>query len=88
MHVTNITGVKPRWDDDELTRCLRQCNNSVASGEPMSIGIRNEGGLIYKAIGTLGSDEYMGVVECLDSLGFRDELGKPGGWFDAIFSKM
>lgn len=91
MKITAAEGVKPRRDDEELTRRLHRCETSIAPGDTMRIGIRNEAGYVCKGIETDGAPEFMRVIECLDSLGFRDELRNSQATyegFDAIFSKM
>jgi hypothetical protein len=57
--------------------------------EKMLIGVRNEGGEIYRLIGATKVNSFMNAVEELFDLGLVDELQdteEPQDGYDAIFS--
>ena len=56
--------------------------------ERMQVGIRNEKGEIYRAIGITGMNEFLGVIQHLTDIGLVDELRNATGarqGYDAIF---
>ena len=58
--------------------------------EKMLIGIRNEGGDIYRLIGATKVNSFMNAVEELFDLGLVDELQnteEPKDGYDAIFAE-
>lgn len=88
MQTSHIPGTELRADDAQLAKKLKKCEFD-GGGNTMKIGIRNEGGIIYRRVEAVGLREFMDVVECLQKLQFKDELEaecemKDG--FDAIFA--
>lgn len=58
--------------------------------EHMQIGIRNEGGDIYRAIGVTGLGEFLDSIGKLVEIGLFDELQHedgPRNGYDAIFKQ-
>ncbi|MFZ6639222.1 hypothetical protein ACO0LL_05730 [Undibacterium sp. TC4M20W] len=58
--------------------------------ERMQIGVRNEHGHIYRAIGVSGLDVFLEVTIELEKIGLTDEIEKYGPsrqGYDAIFKK-
>lgn len=69
---------------------LKTADPKAISQERMQLGIRNEAGDIYRAIGVTGMTAWMGAIESMLSLGFADELAdaiNPKHGCDAIFSR-
>jgi hypothetical protein len=57
--------------------------------ERMQVGVRNERGEIYRAIGITGMNEFLGIVQHLIDIGLVDELQTSTSarhGYDAIFS--
>ena len=91
MKTTLIAGKDiPKFDKDIVGNILlNTASEPVVRDELLIIGIRNDGGEIYRIIGATKSNSYMNAVEELFELGLINEVGDEDGQkegCDAIFA--
>ena len=90
MKTALLDGVKPaKFDKDVVGNILLDVAPAdEVRQEKMLIGLRNEGGEIYRLIGAAKANNFMNAVEELVDLGLVDELQdteEPQDGYDAIF---
>ncbi len=90
MQTFLIPGKKVADFDGKITAklVLEVGTKESVNFERMQVGIRNENGDIYRAIGITGLDLLLDVVSRLVEIGLVDELEKESGsrdGYDAIF---
>lgn len=91
MKTTLFVGKDVARFDGKITEqlTLNAGPEKAVKDERMQIGIRNEDGNIYRAIGVTGMHEFLGAIDKLVDIGLVDELQEEDGprhGYDAIFS--
>jgi hypothetical protein len=76
MKTAVIEGAAPSGCDSRLlnSMCLSQAEPHAVWRETILLGIRNEYGEIYRAVGISGRDGFLEVMSQLRSLGFQYEV--------------
>ncbi len=92
MKTTLLEGKTPAKFDKNIigNLLLNVATPDEVRQEKMLIGVRNEGGDIYRLIGATKVNSFMNAVEELFDLGLVDELKDteaPQDGYDAIFSE-
>ena len=90
MKTILIAGVTPATFDAEVMAALAGFDGMGSGGHAMRIGIRNEAGVIYREIVTVGLGGLMDTVGRLQRLGLVDELADETSMrenCDAIFRR-
>lgn len=79
----------PAFDADVLQRMdAEEGTEKAVKAERMRIGVRNDAGEIYRAIGVTGMGCFLDTIQALAGLGLTDELQRQTGTregYDAIF---
>lgn len=89
---TLISGTTASSNDDAVMKAIESESADIKAVklQRMKIGIRNENGGIYRAIGVTGLTEFLDVIQKLLDLNYVDELKDNSGTvdgYDAIFSR-
>ena len=92
MQTTLFIGKDVANFDGQITDklLLEVGTKETVNSERMQIGIRNENGDIYRAIGVTGLGDFLDCVTKLQQIGLIDELEKESSGrhgYDAIFRK-
>lgn len=88
MQTKLIEGAAPRANDQQILAAAEGKAGHDGEGHAMVIGVRNEGGQLYRAFQTIGPEEFMALAAALKRLGLTDELAGENGMrerCDAIF---
>lgn len=74
MRTQIIDGANPRTNDQDVVTAVEAQARGNGGGATMVIGVRNEGGALYRRFHVTGLGDFMGAVGALQDLGMQDEL--------------
>ena len=74
MQTQLIQGTDPRTNDQQVLAAVKAQAGGDGGGNTMVIGVRNDGGVLYRRIHVTGLGNFLGAVGALQGLGMRDEL--------------